>query len=179
MSNVPEILTTPVYCQRCGRFLVERFIPSEKRSRLQCEACAFIHYMNPRVVASIIVSHRGRLLLQQRANDPRAGFWTFPGGFLEIGETPEDGAARETKEEVGLDLRPQALLGVYGRPQVGIVLVVYEAESDTEAALVGDDESLQVRWFAIDEIPWTGLAFETTEAALRDWAAKHTKGVTL
>lgn len=170
---MPERLAQPIYCQICGRFLVERFVASEKRRRLQCEACGFIHYMNPRVVAAIVVSHRGRLLLQQRANEPRAGFWTFPGGFLEVGETPEQGAARETKEEVGLDVTPQALLGVYGRPQVGIVLVVYEGEAARDDAIVGDDESLQVRWFAIDAIPWEDLAFETTEAALRDWVAKH------
>lgn len=173
MSIVPERLTVPVYCQRCRRFLVERMIPSEKRRRLQCEACGFIHYMNPRVVASIIVARGGRVLLQQRANEPRAGFWTFPGGFLEVGETPEEGAARETKEEVGLDVAPRALLGVYGRPQVGIVLVVYEGEAESGDAIVGDDESLQVRWFGIDAIPWDDLAFETTEAALRDWVAKH------
>lgn len=173
MSIVPELLPQPVYCQQCGRFLVERYIASEKRQRLQCEACGFIHYMNPRVVAAIIVSHRGRVLLQQRANEPRAGFWTFPGGFLEVGGTPEEGAARETKAEVGLDVTPGALLGVYGRPHVGIVLVVYEGEAATGEAIVGDDESLQVRWYAIDAIPWGDLAFETTEAALRDWVAKR------
>jgi ADP-ribose pyrophosphatase YjhB (NUDIX family) len=164
---MPERLPTPRYCQICGRFLVERFIESE--SRLQCEGCGFIHYVNPRVVAAIIVSHRGRVLLQQRAVEPRAGYWTFPGGFLEVGESVEEGAARETMEEVGLDVTPTTLVGVYSRPHVGIVLVAYEGESRSDEAIVGDSESVQVRWFAKDEIPWKELAFETTEAALRDW----------
>lgn len=168
---MPERLSAPRYCQTCGHHLVERLVASEGRTRLQCESCGFIHYMNPRIVAAIIVSHRGRLLLQQRAIEPRAGFWTFPGGFLEIGETTREGARRETLEEVGLDVDPGALVGVYSRPQVGIVLVVYEAESSSAAAVVGDAESLQVRWFWPNEIPWEDLAFETTEAALRDWTA--------
>jgi ADP-ribose pyrophosphatase YjhB (NUDIX family) len=171
--SMPERLPSPRYCQICGRFLVERFIESEKRIRLQCEGCGFIHYLNPRVVAAIIVSHGGRILLQQRAVEPRAGYWTFPGGFLEVGETAEHGAARETLEEVGLDVMPEGLVGVYTRPHVGIVLVAYEAESLSDAAIVGDAESQQVRWFAQDAIPWEDLAFETTEAALRDWLAKR------
>jgi ADP-ribose pyrophosphatase YjhB (NUDIX family) len=168
---MPERLPSPRYCQICGRFLVERFVETEKRTRLQCEGCGFIHYLNPRVVAAIIVSHGGRVLLQQRAVEPRAGYWTFPGGFLEVGETAEEGARRETLEEVGLDVTPERLVGVYTRPHVGIVLVAYEAESTSDAAIVGDAESQDVRWFAQDDIPWNDLAFETTEAALRDWLA--------
>jgi ADP-ribose pyrophosphatase YjhB (NUDIX family) len=169
---VPERLVTPRYCQLCGRDLVERFIADEKRMRLQCEGCGFVHYLNPRVVAAIVVSHGGRVLLQQRAVEPRAGYWTFPGGFLEVGESAEEGAARETLEEVGLDVHP-SLLGVYSRPHVGIVLVAYAGEAATDAAIVGDAESLQVRWFEPAEIPWAELAFETTEAALRDWIARR------
>jgi ADP-ribose pyrophosphatase YjhB (NUDIX family) len=170
---MPEQLPTPRFCQVSGHELVKRFIEAEKRTRLQCEACGFIHYVNPRVVASMIVAHRGRLLLQRRAVEPRAGYWTFPGGFLEFGETVEAGAARETFEEVRLRVEPRSLLGVYTRPQVGIVLVVYEAESESDAAAVGDFESSEVRWFAPDEIPWDDLAFDTTDAALRDWLRKH------
>jgi mutator protein MutT len=170
----PERLPTPRYCQVCGHFLVERYVESERRIRHQCENCGHIHYVNPRVVSSIIVENAGKVLLQQRAVEPRSGFWTFPGGFLELGETPEQGARRETLEEVGLDVAPISLQGVYGRPDVGIVLVVYNAESASSDARVTDPESLQVRWFSVDEIPWTELAFETTEAALRDWVrARH------
>ena len=172
----PERLSTPVYCQRCGHYLVERYVAPEGRTRYQCEACGFIHYMNPRVVAAMLVEHDGRVLLQQRAIEPRTGFWTFPGGFLEMGETPEQGARRETLEDVGLDLEPGRLHGVYARPEVGIVLVVYNGVSASGEARVTDPESLDVRWFNIDEIPWSELAFVTTDAALRDWVRERTVG---
>jgi mutator protein MutT len=174
MSTVsPERLSTPRYCQTCGHDLIERYVEAERRSRFQCEGCGFIHYMNPRIIAAVIVEHGGRVLLQQRAMEPGLGGWTFPGGFLEIGETPAEGAIRETKEEVGLDVELGALLGVYARPQVGIVMVVYEGTSVTDAAYVADHESSAVRWYGVDEIPWPELAFDTTEQALRDWVARR------
>ncbi len=159
----------PRYCTRCGHFIVERYIESEARRRFCCESCGAIHYENPRVVSSVIVEHGGRTLLQQRAMDPRRGYWTFPGGFLEVGETPEEGALREAKEEVGLEVALTGLQGVYARTDAGIVLVVYTGISASDAAFVGDAESTDVRWYASDDIPWADLAFDTTEAALRDW----------
>jgi ADP-ribose pyrophosphatase YjhB (NUDIX family) len=167
----PERLSTPRYCQTCGAGIIERMIEAEGRRRYQCESCGFIHYMNPRVIAAVIVEHEGRLLLQQRAMEPGLGGWTFPGGFLEIGETPADGAAREAKEEVGLEVTLGRLQGVYTRPEVGIVMVVYEGSSANDAAYVADAESLAVAWYAPADIPWAELAFDTTVAALRDWVA--------
>lgn len=169
----PERLLTPVYCQRCAHALVERYVVEEERTRIICEACGFVHYMNPRVVAAAIVEYGGRLLLQRRAIEPSRGQWTFPGGFLEVGETPETGAIRETKEEVGLEIEILNLLGVYSRPHVGIVLVVYDTRSSHGHAIVADSESLEVQWFAPEEIPWPDLAFETTAHALHDWIARH------
>jgi ADP-ribose pyrophosphatase YjhB (NUDIX family)/predicted RNA-binding Zn-ribbon protein involved in translation (DUF1610 family) len=177
MSTVsPERLSTPRYCQSCGHDLIERFMESEGRSRYRCEGCGFIHYMNPRVIAAVIIEHGGRILLQQRAMEPGAGYWTFPGGFLEIGETPGDGAVREAKEEVGLDVTLGRLHGVYTRRHVGIVMVVYEGTSANDDAYVADSESLAVRWYAADAIPWAELAFDTTEQALRDWLARRADG---
>ena len=176
MSSVPEQLPKPRFCQLCGGNLAERYVEAEKRTRFECDACGFIHYLNPRVVAAMVVSHDGHVLLQQRSYEPRAGFWTFPGGFLEMGETPKDGARRETLEEVGLDVEPRGLLGVYARPHVGIVLVTYEGEASGDAAYVADEESSSVQWFAPGDIPWDDLAFETTAAALRDWIARREEG---
>lgn len=176
MSTVPDKLVAPRYCQLCGRYLIERFVESEGRPRYQCEGCGFVHYMNPRVVASVIIEHDGRLLLQQRAMEPSRGLWTFPGGFLEVGETPEEGAVREAKEEVGLDVTVRSLQGIYTRRQHGIVLVVYDGTTATDNAVVADYESLAVRWYPPADIPWPDLAFESTEAALRDWVRLHTSG---
>lgn len=70
---------------------------------------------------------------------------------------------------MGLEVTLQRLHGVYARPDVGIVLVVYRGTSATDAAIIGDAESMAVEWFAPEEIPWGELAFETTEQALREY----------
>lgn len=168
---MPERLPAPRFCQVCGHYLVERYVEKERQRRLQCEGCGFIHYLNPRVVVGVIVEREGQVLLQQRAIDPRRGYWTFPGGFLEVGETPVEGALRETREEVRLEVTLAGLHGVYARPDVGIVLVVYWGTSTEGEAVVGDLESMAVRWYPVDDIPWGELAFDTTEQALRDFVA--------
>jgi mutator protein MutT len=176
---MPEQLPTARYCVVCGHALIERMVPTEGRRRLQCESCGHIHYVNPRVVTAIIIEHGGRVLLQQRAIEPGRGLWTFPGGFLEMGETPEEGAIRETKEEVGLDVDIASLHGVYARPNVGITLIVFRGTSESDAASVGDFESMAVEWFAPEAIPWPELAFETTERALLDWVGRRSEDDTV
>jgi len=170
---MPERLPTPRFCQVCGHYLVERYVEKDGQPRLKCEGCGFVHYLNPRVVVAVIVEREGRVLLQQRAIEPRRGFWTFPGGFLEFGEAPADGATRETKEEVGLDVTLTGLHGIYVRKDVGIVLIVYRGTSDSDDAFVGDFESMAVQWYALDDIPWDDLAFATTEQALREFVAQE------
>ena len=150
-------------------------VPGDDHARLVCRNCSFIHYMNPRVGASVIPERhdangeRG-LLLMRRAMEPRRGFWTPPGGFVELGESPEDAAVREGREEVGLTLEPFALLGVYSRAAVGIVVVSYRARALEQEPRPGI-EALEARWFDADAIPWDDLAFETTTRSLRDWVA--------
>ena len=106
----------------------------------------------------------------RRAIEPRYGTWTFPGGFMEIDETAEEAAVRETDEEVGLSLTLGRLLGVYSRPGPGILVVVFRARAGRKAPQRGH-ECLETAWFRPDEIPWDDLAFETTGWALRDWVA--------
>jgi len=174
MSTVsPEQLVTPRYCQVCGSPLIERYFDYEARTRLQCDGCGFVHYLNPRVVTAVIIEYGGRVLLQRRAMEPGRGLWTFPGGFLEVGERPEEGAVREAKEEVGLEVELAGLHGVYSRPHIGIVLVVYAGTSASGAAVVGDYESTEVAWFGAEAIPWDDLAFDTTRGALQDWVRRR------
>jgi len=164
----------PRYCHQCGGALRLQRVPGDERERLVCQTCAFIHYENPRVVASVLPERDeggARLvLLMRRAMEPRRGFWTPPGGFVELGESPEEAAVREGAEEVALTLEPFALLGVYSRPALGIVVVAYRARA-LETEPQPGVEALEARWFAADEIPWDELAFETTTRALRDWLA--------
>ena len=99
-----------------------------------------------------------------------AARWGNPGGFLELGESAQEGARRETEEETELRVEVGRLIGVYSRPHAGIVTIVFEATvvgGRAEAAA----ETSEVRAFGPDEIPWDELAFSTTESALRDWVA--------
>ncbi len=170
MTTDDLLLPQPRHCHQCGGALRLQYVAEEQRDRLVCQACGFIHYLNPRVVAVAIPERDGRVLLMRRALEPRRGYWTPPGGFVELGETTEEAALREGEEEVGLPLELAGLLGVYSRPAAGIVVVVYRALALREEPNLGS-EALEARWFTPEAIPWDDLAFETTVRALRDWVA--------
>jgi ADP-ribose pyrophosphatase YjhB (NUDIX family) len=161
-SDVP-----PAFCVFCGGGLAERALEGDHQPRLVCAACSRIHYLNPRPVAATLPERDGRVVLLRRAIEPRLGSWVFPGGFMELGETAEEAALRETREEVGIEARITRLHGVYTRPGPGVVVIVYRADAIGEP--VAAHEALEVGWFAREEIPWDDLAFDTTERALRDW----------
>ena len=122
---------------------------------------------SPEPVASAIPRDGdGRIWLLRRTLHAGAGRWTFPGGFVEIGESVEDAARRETREEMEIDIELGGLVGVYSRAQERTVLVVFAARAlgiprETE-------EASEVRAFAPGELPWDELAFWSTERALRD-----------
>lgn len=176
MATSLEAINPPRFCHQCGGRLRERLVEGEDRPRLVCDRCGFIHYVNPKVVVGALPERGGRVLLMRRAIEPRYGTWTFPGGFMEIDETAEGAALRETEEEVGLSLTLGRLLGVYSRPSTapgegpGILVLVFRARAGRKAPRAGH-ECLEMAWFRPDEIPWDDLAFETTAWALRDWAA--------
>jgi ADP-ribose pyrophosphatase YjhB (NUDIX family) len=168
--GVPDWLAAVVnYCSRCGSPLTHGPIPNETRDRLACTSCGFVAYLNPRLVVSTLpVTADGRLVLIRRGIEPGYGAWAQPGGFLEIDETAHEGAVRETLEETGYIVDPDEVIGVYTRPLAAIVVLVWESR------VVGGEpatsvETLEVRSFAADEIPWSELAFQTTTWALRDW----------
>ena len=112
----------------------------------------------------------GEVYLARRAIEPAIDRWTYPGGFLEVGESAQEGARRETEEETELRIEIGRLIGVYSRPHVGIITIVYEA-SVVGGRAEPAAETSEVRAFAPDDIPWDELAFSTVESALRDWVA--------
>ncbi|HXH23535.1 MAG TPA: NUDIX hydrolase [Dehalococcoidia bacterium] len=158
----------PRFCQHCGSGLASRFVEAEGRVRLVCGTCGFIHYLNPKLVANVLPERDGSVLLLRRGIEPSYGRWAFPGGYLEMGESAEEGAEREALEEVGLRVRAGPLLGVYTRVQHGVVVLVFRGLEVTGLPVPGP-ETLETAWFRPHEIPWQDLAFETTAAALRDW----------
>ncbi|KPL53138.1 NUDIX hydrolase [Prosthecomicrobium hirschii] len=135
-----------------------------------CRDCGFVAYENPKLVVGSVVRAGSAILLCRRAIEPRRGYWTLPAGYLELGETPEDGARREAFEEAGAEIRLHALLAVYSVPRISQVQLIYRAE--LAGPFAAGPESLEVRLFEPDELPWSELAFPSVE-----WALEHEQAV--
>lgn len=161
------------YCPHCGGRLVDQFVPSENCTRLVCQSCGRINYLNPKAVAGAIPEIDGAAVLLRRAIEPRIGTWTFPGGFVDLGESVAAAAIRETREEVNLEVNLTSLLNVYSSADSPVVLVVYRAIV-TGGELTAGSEALEVATFTPDAIPWADLSFWTTTAALEDWLREVT-----
>lgn len=141
----------------------------DNRERLVCGDCGYIAYSNPKIVVGAVVEgDEGRVLLCRRAIEPRSGFWTLPAGYMEERETSEAGAAREAEEEAGAIIAIDGLLAVYNIPRISQVQLIYRARL-AEPVFAAGPESLEVRLFAWDEIPWTELAFPSVHWALHAW----------
>jgi ADP-ribose pyrophosphatase YjhB (NUDIX family) len=159
----------PAYCPVCGAPVSPQLLEDDHRPRLVCPN-GHVTWRNPRLVVGTLPVRAGRVFLARRGIEPGAGLWTYPGGFLEVGESAQEGARRETEEETRLRIEVGRLIGAYSRPSVGVVTLVYEATVVGGEALPGV-ETTEVRDFGPDEIPWEELAFTTVESALRDWVA--------
>jgi ADP-ribose pyrophosphatase YjhB (NUDIX family) len=162
----------PRFCSNCGGTLFFGPVEGEDRSRLSCERCGFVCYVNPRlVVTTLPTTDRGDVVLIKRGIAPGYGRWAQPGGFLEIDETVEEAAVRETLEETGLEVELGEIVGLYSRLAAEVVTVAFEARIVGGEATV-TRESLETRPFAPSEIPWSEIAFETSVRALLDWVAR-------
>jgi ADP-ribose pyrophosphatase YjhB (NUDIX family) len=153
------------------------FVPlvptGDTRERLVCVACGHIDYQNPRVIVGSVVVHAGAVLLCRRAIEPRSGFWTLPAGFLELGETLEEGAAREALEEAEAQIVPEGILGIFSISRIGQVQVIFRARFADVAAphIAPGAETTEVGLFAWDAIPWPSIAFPSVHWALTAWHA--------
>ena len=156
------------FCPLCGAALIRQPIPPDRKEEAVCPTCDFVFYLNPKLVAGAIPAKDGRILLVRRAIEPALGKWTFPGGFVDWGESVGEAAVRETREETGLAVDLGGLLGVYSYPGVPVVIVVYRARPNG-GALMANHEVQELAWVLPEEIPWEELAFPSTREALRDW----------
>ncbi|MBO1075332.1 NUDIX domain-containing protein [Roseomonas marmotae] len=147
--------------------------PGDERERLTCADCGFIAYENPKIVAGAVVEAEGGILLCRRAIQPRAGFWTLPAGFMEMGETVEEAAAREAWEEAQARIVVDGVLAVYSIARIGQVQILFRARL-AEPGWAAGPESLEVRVFRWEDIPWAEIAFPSVHWALNHWHA--TKG---
>lgn len=169
-GGVPAWLATHLnFCSRCGSPLRFGAVPGEERERLACAACGHIAYVNPRlVVTTLPITEAGEIVLIRRGIDPGIGRWAQPGGFLEVDETVNQAAIRETWEETGLLVAPGDIVGLYTRLEAIVVTIVFEAR--IVGGVAGPTpEATEIVAFAPESIPWPDLAFKTTAWALRDW----------
>jgi len=147
---------------------IRRTIPEgDNLERLVCDACGYIHYDNPKIVVGAVAESLGRILLCRRAIEPRKGYWTIPAGYLELNESPEEGALREAREEANAALRLTGLLAVYNVTRISQVQLIYRAALVSEDVSAGE-ESEEVGLFATEDIPWRDLAFPSVR-----WALNH------
>jgi ADP-ribose pyrophosphatase YjhB (NUDIX family) len=140
-----------------------------------CPACGAIFYQNPKIVAASLPLQRGGVFLLRRAIEPGFGLWTYPAGYMELDETVEEAARRETREEIRARLGPLGPPMIYSYPDASVVTIVYAARIVGGRPRPGP-EALEVRLFSPAEIPWEGLAFRSTYHALKDWVASDLKG---
>jgi len=157
------------FCPLCGAPTVREPVPPDQREQHVCSRCRFVFYLNPKVVGATLPEQDGTILLTRRSINPGRGLWTFPGGFVDFGESVTDAAVRETFEETGLKVDLTGLHNVYTYPGAPVI-VVYRARV-TGGALTTCDENDALEWMRQAEIPWGALAFPSTRAALREWVA--------
>ncbi|HKY90007.1 MAG TPA: NUDIX hydrolase [Nevskiaceae bacterium] len=164
------------FCSACGAPVIRRLVEADARERDVCSACGAIHYQNPRILVTCIVEHQGRILLCQRAQAPAIGRWTTPAGFMEIGESLQQAAVRETHEECGVVLDENALdlHMVSSIPWMGEVYVCFTARAPSADVAAGP-ESQDVRYFDEHDIPWDELAFVETRGYLQIYLSERAR----
>jgi ADP-ribose pyrophosphatase YjhB (NUDIX family) len=162
------------FCSSCGAE-VNLTIPSgDNRLRHVCinPDCATIHYQNPRIITGCLPTYEDKVLLCKRAIEPRHGLWTLPAGFMENGETTEQGAERESKEEANANLAIEQLYTLFDLPHINQVYFFYKATL-TDMNFGPGDESLEVELFKESDIPWNELAFPVVEKTLNFYFADY------
>ena len=157
------------FCPRCGTPMASQRLGDQERP--VCPSCGFVHYVNPIVAAGCLVEEGGRVLLVRRGVEPGLGEWGLPAGYAEVGEGPEQTAIRETREETGVQVALDGLLGTYsfgGETLPGGVVLLYAAHIVAGTPCPGDDAT-EVRFFSPKALP-EDIAFEAHRKALTQWA---------
>jgi ADP-ribose pyrophosphatase YjhB (NUDIX family) len=154
------------FCPSCSHPVALKIPDGDHLPRYVCTACGTIHYQNPRVVVGCVPEHEGKILLCRRAIEPRLGFWTLPAGFMENGETMQNGAARESMEEALARVDIGSLVAIVHVLHAHQVHVIFRAKLlnlDFGPGL----ESLEVALFDEQDIPWNEMAFRSVDFALK------------
>lgn len=178
-DTLPRMLFQPrqiKYCRACGTAVSYTIPADDNRERAVCPSCGTIHYENPLNVVGTVPHWDEQVLLCRRNIEPRYGLWTLPAGFMELGETTEEGALRETDEEAGARIELEGLFTVLNVVKVGQLHLFYRARLlDTD--FNPGPETIEARLFSESEIPWDELAFRTIRETLRLFFADRRAGV--
>lgn len=163
------------FCSQCGAKVEFRIPPGDQLPRHICDSCGTIHYQNPRIVVGCVPHYQGKILLCRRGIEPRRGFWTVPAGFMENGETLQQGAARETYEEALAKVEIGSLLSVVHVLQAHQVHVFFRATLGKPEYGAGP-ESLEAMLVGPEDIPWSDIAFPSTEYTLKRYLEDRQAG---
>lgn len=164
------------FCSQCGQTIIFQIPANDSRERHVCLSCGVIHYDNPKNVVGTIPIWQDKILLCRRAIEPRSGYWTLPAGFMEIGESPEQGAARETVEEAGVYAKTGELFSMVTSPAGHQVHLFYLAAMPSPEYDIGP-ETLEAQLFSENEIPWDDIAFRSSYYTLKLFFADRAQGL--
>lgn len=153
------------FCSNCGQLVTYLKPPGDDRYRYCCESCGVIHYQNPLMVVGCIPEAEDRILLCRRSIEPCCGKWTLPAGYLENGETVAAGAKREAFEEARARVEILAPYALYNICHVNQIYLMFRARLKDNNFRAGT-ESLEVKLFAEDDIPWREIAFRVIKETL-------------
>ncbi|MES9814024.1 MAG: NUDIX hydrolase [Candidatus Thiodiazotropha sp.] len=163
------------YCSHCGAEVEVRVPEGDNRPRHVCIICSTVHYQNPKIVVGCIPVWEQQILLCRRAIEPRYGLWTVPAGFMENGETSQQGAARETLEEACARVEVEGLYTLFNLPHINQVYLLFRSRL-LDLDFAAGEESLEVRLFDEQEIPWEKLAFPVIKESLKLYYADRETG---
>jgi ADP-ribose pyrophosphatase YjhB (NUDIX family) len=164
------------FCSHCGQPVALKVPEGDHLPRYVCAGCGTIHYQNPKLVVGCVPEHGGRILLCRRAIEPRHGYWTIPAGFMENGESTQEAARRESREEALADVEIGSLLAVVHVLHADQVHVMFRARLP-EPTFGAGAESLEVVLCDEADVPWADIAFRSVDFALRRYFEDRRRGV--
>ncbi len=156
------------HCKACGGTVVYQIPADDNRERATCTVCGSVFYENPLNVVGTVPVWGDQVLLCRRNIEPRYGYWTLPAGFMELGESVEEGAARETDEEAGCHFELDGIFTVLSVKRVGQVHVYFRARL-LDTVFAPGPETIEAQLFTEAEIPWEELAFRTVRQTLEHY----------
>ena len=159
------------YCPFCGTEFSLFFLKNKEPPRHTCNECGFIDYQDPKLIVNSIIQFNDKIVVLRRAKEPESDKWTFPGGYVDRGETIESAAKREAMEECGIRISIDYLMGLYSYPGKIEVVAIFVARYLSGELIAGED-TLEVKLLSLHNVPWDKLAYPSMTEALQEYRTK-------